>query len=180
MRGGDKLLEDVGGEPMLSRTARAAVGTGLRVIVALRPDRPDREKAIEGLSLDRVLVSDAGDGMATSLRTAVTAVPAGTPFAVLLGDMPEITTPDLTRLVEAFAAAGGNMVVRAASEDGQPGQPVIFPPRFRDEIMVLSGDTGGREILNREEVRLVPLPGRRALIDLDTPEDFVAWRGARD
>lgn len=41
----------------------------------------------------------------------------------------------------------------------------------------MSGDSGGRDILKREVVRLVALPGRRALTDLDTPEDFADWRG---
>jgi CTP:molybdopterin cytidylyltransferase MocA len=90
--------------------------------------------------------------------------------------MPEIRTEDLAALVAAFEAAGGETIVRAASEDGRPGQPVIFPARLRPELLVVTGDAGGRDILRREAVRLVPLPGRRALTDLDTPEDFAAWR----
>jgi CTP:molybdopterin cytidylyltransferase MocA len=79
-------------------------------------------------------------------------------------------------LIGAFEGAGGDTVVRAASEDGQPGQPVVFPARLRPDLLALTGDAGGRDILRREEVMLVPLPGRRALTDLDTPEDFAAWR----
>jgi molybdenum cofactor cytidylyltransferase len=178
MRGGDKLLEDVGGEPMLARSTRAAIATGFDVIVALRPDRPDRERALEGLAVRRVPVLDAAEGMAASLRGAVAAAPQGVAVAVLLADMPEIGAADLRALVAAFEAAGGDTVVRAASEDGRPGQPVIFPARLRPDLLALTGDAGGRDILRREEVHLVPLPGRRALTDLDTPEDFAAWRGA--
>lgn len=176
MRGADKLMEDVGGEPLLRRSARAALATGLSVIVALRPDRPEREAALEGLAVARVVVPDADRGMSASLRAAVAASPAGAPLAVLLGDMPEIRTDDLMALIRAFEAAGGDTVVRAASEEGQPGQPVIFPARLRPDLLALTGDAGGRDILRREKVMLVPLPGRRALTDLDTPEDFAAWR----
>jgi CTP:molybdopterin cytidylyltransferase MocA len=176
MRGGDKLLEDVDGEPLLLRAARSALGTGLQVIVTLRPGRPERERLLDGLTLTRVLVTDAADGMGASLRAGVAASPEGAPVAVLLADMPAIRTEDLRALLAAFDAAGGDTVVRAASEDGRPGQPVIFPARLRPELLALSGDAGGREILKREAVRLVPLAGRRALTDLDTPEDFAAWR----
>ncbi|MCU0855413.1 MAG: nucleotidyltransferase family protein [Rhodobacteraceae bacterium] len=179
MRGGDKLLEDAGGEPMLARAARAAAATGLEVIVTLRPDRPLRARALDGLGVRRVIVPDAGDGMAASLRAGVAASPPGAPVAVLLADMPEIESGDLLRLVEAFEAAGGARVVRAAAEDGRPGQPVIFPARLREALLALSGDTGGRDILRREDALLVPLPGTRALTDLDTPEDFDAWRRDR-
>jgi CTP:molybdopterin cytidylyltransferase MocA len=179
MRGGDKLMEEVAGEPLLRRAAREALATGLSVIVALRPGRAEREDALHGLPLRKVIGPDADQGMSASLRTAVAAAPEGTPLAVLLADMPEIRTEDLTVLVSAFEAQGGDTVVRAASEDGQPGQPVIFPARLRPDLLALTGDAGGREILRREGVVLVPLPGRRALTDLDTPEDFAAWRGER-
>jgi CTP:molybdopterin cytidylyltransferase MocA len=177
MRGGDKLMEEVEGEPLLRRSARAALATGLDVIVALRPDRAERAVALDGLPVVQVVVPDADQGMSASLRAAVAAAPEGAPVAVLLADMPEIRTEDLAALVAAFETAGGETIVRAASEDGRPGQPVIFPARLRPELLVVTGDAGGRDILRREAVRLVPLPGRRALTDLDTPEDFAAWRG---
>ena len=179
MRGGDKLLEDVGGEPMLRRAARMAAGTGLKVIVALRRDRPDRGRAIEGLPVTPVIVPDPEDGMSASLRAAASIAPSDAPVAVCLADMPEITTEDFAAVVAAYHAAGGDTVVRAASEDGHPGQPVIFPPRLRAALLAVSGDAGGRDILRKEKAVLVPLRGRRALIDLDTPEDFAAWRGGQ-
>ena len=179
MRGGDKLLEDVGGEPMLARSARAASDTGLEVIALLRPDRPEREQALAGSAVRRVMVPDAGDGMSASLRAGVAASPPDAPVAVLLADMPEIGAADILRLVAAFEAAGGTRIVRAATADGRPGQPVIFPARLRDALLDLSGDTGGRDILRQEDPLLVSLPDNRAVTDLDTPEDFAAWRRSR-
>lgn len=179
MRGGDKLLEDVGGEPMLARSARAAADTGLEVIALLRPDRPEREQALAGIPVRRVMVPDAGDGMSASLRAGVAASPPDAPVAVLLADMPEIGAADILRLVAAFEAAGGTRIVRAATADGRPGQPVIFPARLRDALLDLSGDTGGRDILRQEDPLLVSLPDNRAVTDLDTPEDFAAWRRSR-
>jgi CTP:molybdopterin cytidylyltransferase MocA len=180
MRGRDKLMEEVGGEKLLTRSAREALATGHPVIVALRPDRPERLAAIADLPVRRVAVPDAAEGMGASLRAAVAAAPEDAPLVVLLADMPEITARDIAALVSAFAAAGGDRVVRAAGEDGRPGQPVIFPARLRPDLLALRGDAGGRAILTREDVLLVPLPGRRALTDLDTPEDFAAWRGGAD
>lgn len=176
MRGADKLLEPVHGVPLIARTVGAALATGLPVIVALRPDRPARAEAIAGLDVHRVMVTDAAEGMGASLRRAAAAAPEGVGLVVILADMPEITAEDLTALVTAFETAGGGTVVRAASEDGRPGQPVIFPARLRPALLALQGDTGGRDILKAETPVLVPLPGRRALVDLDTPEDFAAWR----
>mgnify|MGYP006184317219 CR=1 FL=1 len=46
----------------------------------------------------------------------------------------------------------------------------------------LSGsDEGARSVLvrHRARLRLVPLPGHHATTDLDTPEDWAAWRAAQ-
>jgi molybdenum cofactor cytidylyltransferase len=177
MRGADKLLEQVDGVPLIARSLTRAVATGHDVIVALRADRPGRLRAIAGLPVRRVEVAEAAEGMGASLRAAVAVAPEGAPLMVLLADMPEIGTEDLRTLLDAFAAEGGERTVRATAADGTPGHPVVFPARLRGDLLALSGDAGGREILRREAPILVPLPGRRALIDLDTPEDFAAWRG---
>lgn len=176
MRGADKLMEAVEGEPLLRRTLRRAVATGRPVIVALSADKPDRLRAAEGLDVQTVMVAEASEGMGASLRAAAAAAPEGAALGVVLADMPEITTGDIAMLLRRFHAAGGDRVVRAAAEDGRPGQPVIFPARLRSELLALTGDTGGRDILRTEDPLLVRLEGRRALVDLDTPEDFAAWR----
>lgn len=177
MRGTDKLLETIEGEALLVRTLRRAIATGLPVIVALAPDRPERLDAIKGLAARDLIVPDASEGMGASLRAAAAAAPEGAPLVVILADMPEITTEDINTLVRVFEAEGGDRVVRATAVDGRPGQPVIFPSRLRNDLRALTGDAGGRDILRQEDPRLVPLDDCRALVDLDTPEDFAVWHG---
>jgi CTP:molybdopterin cytidylyltransferase MocA len=48
------------------------------------------------------------------------------------------------------------------------------------ELAEVRGDRGGRDLLARHADRLyrLALPGRRAVTDLDTPEDWARWRGA--
>ena len=84
-------------------------------------------------------------------------------------------------MVAARAANPASAIWRGAAEDGTPGHPVLFDGALRDDFADLSGDSGGRAIIDRykDRTHLVPLPGRRALTDLDTPEDWEAWRSAR-
>lgn len=176
MRGTDKLMAEVNGGPLIERTVRRAAATGLPVVVALRTDRPERARAIARFNLVTTFVSDPGEGMAASLRAAAKAAPPGVGLMVVLADMPEIETADLLALWAAFEATGGERVVRAATAQGRPGQPVLFPARLREALLALEGDTGGRDLLAGEDVLLVPLAGERAVTDLDTPEDFARWR----
>lgn len=180
MRGGDKLTEPVAGEALLRRSARTALATGCPVTVTLPPDRPARDAALDGLPVTRVTVPRAADGMAESLKAGLATIPAGRGLLLLLADLPEITAEDLRHLVSVWQDEP-QAILRAAAEDGTPGHPVCFPPDLRDDLMTLKGDEGARGILIRHRARLhlVPLPARHAVTDLDTPEDWAAWRKGR-
>ncbi|MCA0273675.1 MAG: nucleotidyltransferase family protein [Proteobacteria bacterium] len=178
MRGRDKLMEDVGGETALHRAARIARASGARVYVTLPESGPHsvpRRAELSGLEARALPIRDAHEGMAASLRAGVAAAGSAAGLMVLLPDMPEITEGDLSGLLAAFAAEPGK-VHRAAAEDGTPGHPVIFPRRLFVELSVITGDVGGRRVMAGEEVVLHPLAGQRALMDLDTPEDWADWR----
>lgn len=180
MRGGDKLLEDVAGEPLLRRSARAALATGCPVTVTLPPDRPARLSALQGLSLNCVTVARPDLGMAESLKAGLAAIPPGCGLLLLLADLPDLTTADLNSFLDQVRL-DPRAILRGAAEDGTPGHPVCFPADLRDELMALQGDEGARGVIvrHRARLRLVPLPGRHAVTDLDTPEDWAAWRAAR-
>lgn len=181
MRGADKLMEEVAGEPVLRRTARLAGGIGLPVVVTLPatgPLAPARRAALAGLGVTLLPVSDAHEGMAASLRAGARAIGPAAGMMILLPDMPEVEAEDLLRLAAAFAEDPASPL-RATSVDGAPGHPVILPRRLMPEVAVLEGDRGARVVLEGERVRSLALPGRRAVTDLDTPEDWAAWRAGR-
>lgn len=176
MRGGDKLLELVDGTPQLARITRFAVETRAKVLVALPPDRPDRSVAIAGLA-EALPVPDAATGMAASIRAGVARAGNATGLMILPADMPELTSADLAAVLAAFAQSP-DQICRGASADGKAGHPVIFPARDFPALAALQGDTGARSVLQAEarRVNLIALPDQHALTDLDTPEDWAAWR----
>ena len=178
MRGADKLMQDVGGEPALRRTARIARATGARVLVTLPEGGPHataRRAGLQGLDVQAITVADAHEGMAASLRAGVAWAHGAPGLMAMLPDMPGIGTGDLAALLAAFDA-DPTRPVRAAAEDGTPGHPVIFPRRLYGELAVLTGDVGGRALLQGEDVRAVIRPGQRAICDLDTPVAWDRWR----
>ena len=125
--------------------------------------------------MQAITVADAHEGMAASLRAGVAWAHGAPGLMVMLPDMPGIGTGDLAALLAAFDA-DPTRPVRAAAEDGTEGHPVIFPRRLYGELAVLTGDVGGRALLQGEDVRAVIRPGQRAICDLDTPEDWESWR----
>lgn len=177
MRGRDKLLEDLGGMPLLRRQALRALATGARVLVTLPPDRPARAEALTGLGVDLIVVPDAALGMAGSLRAAAGWAGAARALMVVLPDMPDIDTQHLKALMTAFKAAPAR-VHRGGTSDGRAGHPVLFPASCFAQMAGLAGDEGARSVIAQAAAPalITPLPDDLALRDLDTPEDWALWR----
>lgn len=178
MRGGDKLLEKVENEPCLTVMARRAVATGTPVIVLLPSLDHPRADCLQGLDVTSIAVPDAALGMSRSLQRGVAALPVtANGVMVLPADMPEITTDDMKELILAFAASDA-LALRAVTETGEPGHPTVFDASLFKEFQHLTGDKGAQPILSKlgDQLALHTLQGQRARLDLDTPEDWAAWR----
>ena len=178
MRGGDKLMEPVSGQPLIAHLAQQARATGFSLFVTLPDLDHPRASAIHGAKL--IPVPDSDQGMSASIRTGISNLPDYTAGVMMLpADMPEITTADFRTLADQFDGPDGT-ILRASSVDdhGQPhpGHPVLFPRRCFHALKTLTGDSGAKALLRGESVRHIPLPGRHALTDLDTPEDWAVWR----
>ncbi|WP_299813117.1 nucleotidyltransferase family protein [uncultured Jannaschia sp.] len=174
MRGADKLLEEIDGLPLLLRAVRAACSVTPETIVALPPSSARR--ALLRDSPARI-VEVPERAMSASIRAGVAACESAA-LMIHLADMPEIGAADLRTVARAWQETTGP-TLRATSEDGRPGQPVVFDRTLFPALAVLSGDDGARSVLRAHPPALVALPETRALVDLDTPEAWVAWRAAR-
>lgn len=178
MRGRDKLLEQVDGQPLLARQARMALASGARVLVTVPPGDTARRAVLE--PSDRLTVQDvpqAAEGIAASLRAGARWAQerGATGLMVLLADLPDLQQDDLAQMLAAFSRQP-ERAIRAVACAGRPGHPVIFPARLFAALAQVTGDRGARAVLAREEVTALPLPENRATTDLDTPEAWAAWR----
>lgn len=182
MRGPDKLLERIDGEALLCRQVRVAKSTTRGPVLVTLPPKPHpRYEALAGQDVRIVPVPDAAEGMSASLRRGIAALPETAPAVmVLLADLPELTLQDLAQVCAHVQPGDTALIWRGATSDGAPGHPIVFRRSLFAELMALTGDTGGAEVVarHRDHVVLVPLPGDRARADLDTPEDWAAWRAA--
>ncbi|MDE2790411.1 MAG: molybdopterin-binding/glycosyltransferase family 2 protein [Paracoccaceae bacterium] len=182
MGGRDKLLMEAGGEVLLRRSAQALTRSHLNtVIVVLSDCQSDRRRVVEDLPVQvvEILPEAAGEGMSASLRAGLMAAPDDTDGVLIaLADMPDVSADHVNRLIAAFSPDDGRDVCRASAEDGTPGHPVLFGRRFFENLALLDGDKGARDLLRGASGFVVDVPtaGLAAIIDLDTAEDWVAWQ----
>ena len=178
MRGRDKHLEEIEGEPLLRRLAVAALELGEPVFVALPSLPHPRAECLAGLDLSLLAIPDAAEGMSGTMRGAVARLPACEGFLLVLGDLAEIGADEMQAVMAARADHPDYLIWRGATETGEPGHPILFAASLIPRFAELSGDGGGESLVKplREQTYIVPLPGNVARNDLDTPEDWDAFR----
>ena len=167
--GEPKQLLRLRGEPLVRRAAAAALEHCARVFVVTGAIRRPIVDALAGLSVEVVVNDDWREGMASSIRAGVVAMPPDAAAClVCLTDQPRVGAAEIGKLVDAWRLAPQS--IAASRYAGALGVPALFPAEYFGQLAGLRGDRGARSLIGAApDVICVDLP--EAAVDLDTPED---------
>jgi molybdenum cofactor cytidylyltransferase len=169
----NKMLVEVDGAPMVVHAARALLSSGASPVVVVLGHEPEAvENVLTGLDVTFVRNPDYADGLSTSLKAGLTALPDQCAGAVIaLGDMPGVGPEDIDSLIGAFDPAAGHSICVPTYHEKR-GNPVLWARQYFTEMSTVSGDVGARHLIgeNADQVIEVPRDNPGVLIDLDTPE----------
>jgi molybdenum cofactor cytidylyltransferase len=164
--GSHKLLLPYKGRPIVNWVLAAACASQADpIIVVLGHEAELVDAALQAerrfLAIHNPLYAE---GMSTSLRIGLAAMPQEADGAIiLLGDQPLITLEIINAMIAVSAKAPDAII--AASYQGRRGNPVLFPRQYFAELTTITGDEGGRSLEIDDA-----LAGR----DIDTPEEYQA------
>ncbi|MGB6537025.1 MAG: molybdopterin-binding/glycosyltransferase family 2 protein [Xanthobacteraceae bacterium] len=177
MGGSNKLLEEIAGRPLVRIVVEQVLRSRARPIIVVTGHQRERvEAALAGLPVAFVHNPHFADGLGGSLKAGIGALSADADGAIVcLGDMPHVDAALIDRLLGAFDPEKGALVV-VPSIEGKRGNPVVWSRRFFPDLMAVEGDVGARHLISRysEAVTELPLTGKAALTDIDTPEALQA------
>lgn len=171
---GGKLTREFGGRPLLYWTLETLQQSPLvsAIVLVCGFQGESVAQAAEPFGKVRTVSNPLWpEGLASSLRTGIGAVPQSSPGAlVCLADTPFFKAETLRALIPVDDL---NLVVLPRYQ-GRHGHPKYFPHLLFPELLKLEGDEGARSILRRfqEKTRIVEVDDPGILKDFDTPEDF--------
>jgi len=181
--GTNKLVLEIAGKPMLRRVAEAAIASRAHPVVAvLGNDFPDVARTLDGLDVVLVDSPDFRDGISSSLRAGIAALPESVGGAmILLGDMPAMSASLIDRMIAAFDTAKGDAIICVATHNGRRGHPVLFACCYFPDILKLEGDVGARCVIedHPDYVCEVEADDDAPHIDIDTPDALAAFRAQK-
>ena len=173
----NKMLAEIGGKPLVRIAAEQVLASRAKpVIVVTGHERQQVEAALSGLPVRFTHNPAYADGLGTSLKAGIAAVPQDADGAIVcLGDMPQVDHQLIDKLIAAFDPERSALVV-VPSINGRRGNPVVWSRRFFNDLMSIHGDIGARHLIGTyaEAVMEVPVAGDAALTDIDTPVSLSA------
>lgn len=109
--------------------------------------------------------------MGASLSCGVRASHDANGWVIALADMPFILPSTIAAVVQALREGAP---IAAPMCQGKRGHPIGFSRQYYGELVALSGDTGARDIVNRDcsRVMLLPVDDPGIHRDVDTPQDL--------
>ena len=170
--GGNKLLTEYKGLPLYLHSLKA-----LEQAARTRPDchltvvtRYDEiETRCRELDIQVIRNEHSHLGITTSLHLGIQAAPTADWYLCSVADQPELTTEVVEAFLEAALASGKG--IACLSHKGSRGNPVLFSARYRQELLALTGDRGGRQVLMAHPEDCLFWEGP-LLRDVDCPEDL--------
>lgn len=172
----NKLLESIGGRPLVSLPITALREAGLERIVVVLGYEAGRVRAVLPDFAEPIVHDGFADGMGGSLAAGARHIRRLDPDAAILvcmADLPRLSAAPVRRLVEALADAP-NDAIGVPTASGRSGHPVLFGPGRAGELEACAGDEGARRIVRAAGASVIEVEvGTSAILDdVDTPDDL--------
>lgn len=174
---GNKLLATVDGTPIVCQSATTLLDSRLDEVVVVVGHQADAVcDALDGVEVTMRRNGAYSTGQSTSVREGVSAARDRGWDAVVfaLGDMPFVSPATVNALLDTYAAGEGSVV--AAAYEGKRGNPVLFDAVHFDSLAEVSGDRGGRRVVEESsDVVCVDIGDPGTTRDVDYEADLAKY-----
>ena len=168
--GGEKLVVDINGEPLLNWTLWSLLDGGVSKVVVVTAPGADFSR-VRLAADERVLTvvnADPARGMFSSIQTGLS-VASGDPLLFLPADMPFVQSSTITAIVTACIRRQ-RVIVPVHHE--RRGHPVAVPGVLRGQILSAPAESTLKYALSEAERIELPVSDPGVLRDVDRPSDL--------
>lgn len=170
-----KLLLQIKGKSLLQHVIDNALQSKVsEVIVVLGAEAPKLRREIKQSQVQIIENASYKEGLSTSLKVGLQAIsPQAQAVLVLLGDQLLVSHAIIDTLIDKYEESGSIMV--APVYNGKRGNPVLFDRSLIPDLIRVTGDKGGREIIEKHIAQLATVDFESTIIgsDIDSWNDYI-------
>jgi len=175
-----KLILPLGDKQLIEWVLQAVKLAPLdKYFLVVRPEDKEMIKTGKKWGAEIVLNSEYRSGMSSSIKKALHQISSEEleGFFVILGDQPFINPSLLYKMLKAFTPGKREIVVPFYKD--KQGNPVLFDGYWKEELIGLTGDIGGRVLIKThpERIKKVKIPDESILLDIDREKDYEKIKG---
>ncbi|OGQ96969.1 MAG: hypothetical protein A2253_05735 [Deltaproteobacteria bacterium RIFOXYA2_FULL_55_11] len=173
--GRQKLLLNLNGKPVLQWVLEAALSSELDEVVCVVRELKEIQQGIslKHEKLGWAVNERAAEGQGTSVIAGLKAInPQSEAALFLVGDQPLVKRDLINGLIDLFRKTAALIV--APTFQGQTRNPVLFRRDLFPELLKLTGDRGGRRLIEKYKDKTVFLEWKEEapFLDVDRWEDY--------
>ena len=172
--GSNKLMYEVDGVPMYLRTLRklqkaAEKIPDSRIILVTQPQYQEIIDVAKEIGADILFNPQPERGISSSMQIGLENAKDVDACLFTVADQPWLTAETIIALYDTFHSENKGMACTCRGE--KTGNPCIFSKKYYKELMEISGDRGGKQVIKRhpEDVVYFKISDERELVDVDVP-----------
>ncbi|MEY8415931.1 nucleotidyltransferase family protein [Tissierella praeacuta] len=167
----DKLLIKVDRESIIERVIKACINSKLDDVILVYRSKEVKEIG-EKYNIKTIYNKDAYLGQSQALKLGMNEAIEANDYMFLVGDQPFLTSEIINILIEEYY--NSNLPILVPYYNGIRGMPMIISSIFKEELLKITGDKGGRDIVEKNifRVKKVYIKEEKIGMDIDTPEDL--------
>lgn len=172
--GKDKLLIEIEGEKMIERVIKSSIKSELdELIIIYRSDQV--KKIADKFNIRAIYNANADKGQSEAIKLGIRNVDPSSSYMFILGDQPFINSETIDLLIKKHREFKTTITI--PHYNGKRGMPSILSNRYRDELLNISGDIGGRDLVKKhiKDANIVNITHSRLGVDIDSPEDIYTY-----
>lgn len=172
--GEPKQLMPLGKTTILEQTIDNLLGSRVSEVIVVLGYRAEEAMKKIAVKPIKITINPAYHrGMSTSIVTGLNSVDDRAQAVMLaLADQPLIDSQTINRLIAEFLSHNKGIAIPVYC--GRRGHPVIFAIKYKEELLELTGDVGGRQIIRQhpDDILEVAVNSESIITDIDTTSDY--------
>ncbi|MCI1579087.1 MAG: nucleotidyltransferase family protein [Clostridium beijerinckii] len=168
---GNKLLAIVSNKPMYMNVVEKVLGINFNKIILVT----QYEEIVQDLlkqKIEVVMNKNSELGISHSIRLGIEEDMEADAYMFMVCDQPFISLRSIEILINRFIKSNKGMA--CLEYEDNLGNPTIFSKKYKNELLSLNGDVGGKSIMKKhlDDLERVRIMNEIELKDIDTREEL--------